>query len=434
MSRIAQVTYPNQVRVERPRFLKFDWYPVEVVTIVAGRGGEGKSSLVLADVAAGTRGQLQGDEGQRPLRALITAPEDAKGVQKARLVAAGADPDQWAFLDVNTEVNGEVYDSTPVLPHDIRVVGDALADFGADLWVVDPITSVIPGDLNKRDVVRAGLDPLTKLARDLHIAVVTIMHFNKGGGSASDKLSGSAAFRDVARSVLLVAHDKESDERVITVDKSNYSEAAGKSWSFRLDSQDVLDSAGAPMSVPLAVVEGETQTSVEQIINKPFEGQGEDEDRNAAQAFLLDYLESNGGEAKARDVIKAGYAAGFSEGDLKNARKRSKNPKMASRKAGVDKGWVWAIDVTPSEGVTKVSKVSPLRDVTPWTPSGVPVTPSPRLHLVADNPTPPPKRWTDPQWGEVELAGGKPFIRDRAMFSAWMKAGHPPIPVPEKSA
>lgn len=436
MTRRALVTFPDQVQVERPLFLKADWYPLDVVTIVAGRGGEGKSSLVLADVAAGTRGDLVGDVTGRA-RTLITAPEDAKGLQKARLIAAGAQGGQWAFLDVNrVDEDGELFDSTPVLPHDLHIIGDALYEFGANLWVIDPITSVIPGDLNKRDVVRAGLDPLTKLARDLHISVVAIMHFNKGGGTASDKLSGSAAFRDVARSVLLVAHDKDSDERVITVDKSNYSEAAGKSWSFRLDSAEVADEAGETMSVPRAVVVGETQTSVEEIINRTPEGADGDEDRNAAQEFIIDYLEGAGGEAKAGEVLKAGHGAGFSDTDLKNARKRLKSPKVVSRKSGFGSGWVWAIEVDTSQGVTKVSKVSVLRDVTPSTPSGDPVTPSPHLHLVADNPpTPPPEHtWTDPEWGEVRLVAGKPFVMDRDMFSRWRQAGQPHIPVPGRSA
>lgn len=439
MTRRALVTFPDQVQVERPLFLKADWYPLDVVTIVAGRGGEGKSSLVLADVAAGTRGDLVGDVTGRA-RTLITAPEDAKGLQKARLIAAGARNENWAFLDVNREdEDGELFDSTPVLPHDLHIIGDALYEFGANLWVIDPVTSVIPGDLNKRDVVRAGLDPLTKLARDLHIAVVTIAHFSKGQGNASDKLSGSAAFRDVARSVLLVAHDKSSDERVITVDKSNYSEAAGKSWSFRLDSAEVADEAGETMSVPRAVVVGETQTSVEQIINRAPEGADGDEDRNAAQEFIIDYLEGAGGEATARDVIKAGYAAGFSEKDLKNAKQRLKSPRVRSRKAGVKAGWVWAIEVDGREGLTKDSKDSCSGDVSSSSPS---VSPSvsepsqPHLHLVADNPpTPPPEHtWTDPEWGEVRLVAGKPFVMDRDMFSRWRQAGQPPIPVPGRSA
>lgn len=357
-TRRALVTLPGDVTITRPEFLKSDWYPVDVVTILAGRGGEGKSSLVIADVAAGTRGQLEGDRSGK-LRALLTAPEDSKGLQAARLQAAGADPAGWGFLDIATDLAGDTVESAPRIPDDLNAIGDALADFHADMWVIDPITAVIPGDLNKRDVVRAGLDPLTRLARDLNIAIVTIMHFNKGGGYASDKLSGSAAFRDAARSVLLVAHDKESDERVITVDKSNYSDAQGKSWTFRLDTANVTADNGLLMDVPLAVVTGESDTTVEQIINRsPTTEDAGDQDDCAS--WLRNWAASEGGELDAGEVRKVVDGAGFSWSAAKRARAKLA---MTTRREGFGKGShnIWTLPVTdPDPHRARIEPIEPM--------------------------------------------------------------------------
>jgi hypothetical protein len=324
------------------------------------------------------------------------------------------------------------------------------------LLVIDPISAVIPGDQNKVETIRAVLDPLTILARDLRIAVVGIMHFNKGGGRASDKLSGSHAYRDVARSVLVVAHDGDTGERVVTVDKSNYGESQGKSWTFTLESSDVLDAKGETMSVPCARVTGETDVSVEQIINRGPDTDSASEDRNAAQEFVLDFLEEHGGEASAGDVMKAGAGAGFDRQELKDARRRCKNPRIVSGKSGMSGGWVWSIETEgDAEGGTKVAKVACPENVPPsgeichlredLPPSERLSDPLPGAPIPETRPAPDavrerivstagavPATWTDPTWGVCTLPGKGPAqplaMRD---YSRWRKAGAPALDVPD---
>lgn len=351
-SRLGKLVDPAQVKAVRREWIKRDWYPCDVVTILAGHGGEGKSTFSLADVAAGSRGELHGRRWGRPVRSLIVATEDTASDQKLRLKAAGANLEHVRFFTV-TDPRGEELHFN--LELDLAELRSAAQHFGADLLVIDPLSSVTSGlDLNKAADMRKALDPLTMLARQLHVAVLVVHHFNKGGGNASRKMTGSEAIRDIARSVIHFAHDKETDERVLTFDKGNYSTYEGRSFNFELESAPAIDDAGNQMideegnleTVPVARLIGETDNSVERIINSLPQGQ-EEGDRNEARAFLLGYLSDNGGEVPAGDVLKAGHAAGFDDKQLKNARIRSKDPSIESRRATSGKGWVWAVEVSP---------------------------------------------------------------------------------------
>ncbi|KAB1647134.1 AAA family ATPase [Pseudoclavibacter sp. CFCC 14310] len=380
-ARRVALTKASDVTTTHQSFVAADLWPEDVLSLVAGRAGEGKSTWVLHKLAQATRGELEGDyQGQR-LTVAITATEDAKPLQRLRLEAAGADLDRVLFLDALLDVAGEDVEGVPRIPEDLPQIRRELDRASVKVWVIDPLTGLIAGDSNRRDDVRASLDPLAAIARDLHIAIVGVAHFGKGGGRASDKVSGSHAFRDTVRSLILIATDDETGDRVLTLDKSNYSTAAGKSWAFRLENTEVATSDGTIEDIAHVEEIGETEMSVSEIINREPAGDDDGEDRNAAQAFILDYLKNiDGLEAKAGDVLKAGRAAGFSDNELKHARKRSKDPRIASRKSGFGAGWVWGIDEDGAQGATKVPKVPAFENVASSAPS---VAPSPRTDNIA---------------------------------------------------
>ncbi|WP_309065348.1 hypothetical protein [Microbacterium sp.] len=138
---------------------------------------------------------------------------------------------------------------------------------------------------------------------------------------------------------------------MVTVDKSNYSRERGASFAFNLVSTPIYTDDGACTDVGRVQYLGDTDVTVSDIINRANGDAETVDDRNAAQAFLLDYLRDRDGyEAPAGEVIKAGRAAGFSDTDLKNARKRCRDPRIESQKSGFGAGWVWAIS---TEGVTE---------------------------------------------------------------------------------
>lgn len=340
------LTPAAMIRTRRQRWLWKDRIPLGTATIFAGRGGEGKSTFALHIAAQAIRGALTGDLHGMGTNILIISHEDDWGtVMNPRLKAANADLNSVYRLSIQwreDDITGEV---VPALPMDLGLIRQAVEETAARVIIFDPITSAIGGDLYKVADVRRALDPLAQLAQELDIAVIAIMHLTKGGGNASDKLSGSHGFRDVVRSVLLFATDDETDRRIVSVDKSNYSQERGASFAFNLVSTVVPTDDGEHTEVARVEFLGDSDISVSDIINRVHGEDGEQDDRNAAQSFLVDYLKSREAhEANAGDVIKAGRAAGFSEMDMKNARRRCRSPRVASRKSGFGSGWVWALE------------------------------------------------------------------------------------------
>lgn len=344
--RVVLLTPASQVAVERQAFVKQDWYPLDVVTLVAGRAGEGKSTLVLSDAAQATLGSLPGEYEGQQLTVAVTATEDTKSMQRARLEAAGADLNRVLFLDVANMVAGESLEAVPRIPEDLPGIRQTLIDSGAVLWIIDPITALVGGDTNRRDDVRAALDPLHALARELHISVVGILHFGKGAGYASDKISGSHAFRDVARSVLLVAHDDDTGEHVVTLDKSNYSQAAGTSWSFQLVDTPVPSTDGTVQHVPRVTGMTETDLDVGTIINREITTPGDDDDRTEAERWLTDYLQSAGGSAAAKAIITAAVSDGFSKATIQRAGKKL----CEKSSGGFQQPWTWTVKEGSHQG------------------------------------------------------------------------------------
>lgn len=346
-ARRVALTRASDVVTKHQPFILADLWPEDVLTLIAGRAGEGKSTWTLHKVAQATRGELPGDYAGQVLNVAITATEDSKPLQRLRLEAAGADLEHVVFLDAMLNVAGEDVEAAPRIPDDLPQIRRELERAGIKIWIIDPITGLIDGDTNRRDDVRASLDPLAAVARDLHLAVVGVAHFSKGGGRASDKVSGSHAFRDVVRSLILVAQDDETGDRVLTLDKSNYSTAAGTSWAFRLENTEVPTADGTIEDIAHVIEIGETELSVGQIINRDPDSDDGD-DRNEIEKFILEYITEAGGECLASEIEQVASRAGYTNQALRKARMRMKDPKITSKRTGFGKGskFTWRIDST----------------------------------------------------------------------------------------
>lgn len=329
--RHAIATPARAVTVTKPRFLHSPFIPSDVQTLIAGRAGENKTTLTIAIAAKATRGQLPGDMLHHPITVAFSAFEDPKGIQVARLKAAGADLERIRFIDMADTCDGQSIDTGMMIPADLPQIERLLESEDVGLWIIDPITSAVSGDTNKRDDVRHALDPLAALAQRLHIPIVEVLHFNKGAGYASDKISGSHAWRDTAKSVLLMARDETSGDIVLTIDKSNYSAAVGSSWSFPVRSVDVSTDDGQTVAVPVAGELTPTDTNVGEVINR----QMNPDDQNTGSGsstdvtdWLIEYLRE--GPAPFKQIMDAAREEGYTSKQLSNARTRADNPRVES--------------------------------------------------------------------------------------------------------
>jgi hypothetical protein len=268
--RILSLTPMSMVKPKRQRFFWYPYAPLGTMTNFAGRGGEGKSTYALSIAAKATNGLLEGEFKGRPQSVILVGHEDDLGtIVMPRLMAAGADTDRVFAMSIKTTVEGIDLQEVPSLAEDLSRIREAIEETAAKLIIIDPLTSMMGGaNLDKTADVRKSLNPFTALAAELDIAVIAIMHFRKGQGDTRDMLSGSHAFRDVARSVILFATDEESGQRIATVDKSNYSEARGESFAFNLVSARIELEDGEVATVARIQELGVSTVSVSDIVNR----------------------------------------------------------------------------------------------------------------------------------------------------------------------
>lgn len=268
-TRTLLTTPLSAVQITRQRWIMRDLIPQGVITILAGQAGIAKSTVLAHYIAAATLGNTDGDYQGQPLPVAIIAGEDDLGAQLVpRLRAAGADLDLVTSIDgVRVTIDGETWTAGANLTDDLAQIRETIKASGSKLLVIDPIISLMRGDSHRLEDVRSNLDPLHQLANDLGIAVVCVAHFNKGGGRAGDKVSGSHAFRDIARSLMVLAVDEQTDERILTVEKSNYSQAR-PSLAFTVDSVSVPTGAGESTTVGCARFLGPSDVTVQDLLDR----------------------------------------------------------------------------------------------------------------------------------------------------------------------
>lgn len=345
--RTLSLTRASEIRSVRPKWMWKDRIPLGTITIFAGRGGEGKSSFALYLSACINEGILEGDLAGQKSPVLIISHEDDWGtVMVPRLKATSANTDLIYRMSVATQIDETTLETVPAFPMDGDRLREAIEQTGARLVIIDPIPSTMGGDLHKVADVRRALDPLAAIAQEYGVAIIGVMHFNKGSGNASDKLSGSHAFRDAVRSLMLFATDDETGQRVVSIDKSNYSTSRGESFAFNLVSEVVETDDGERTEVGRVQYIGDTDLSVETIINR-VQGESDSQgERSDMERHIYEYLFEAGGSAEAKDVIRSGLAQGFREADLKKTRSRMTDPKVSTQRVGFGKGakYLWAMD------------------------------------------------------------------------------------------
>jgi hypothetical protein len=289
------------VKTTRQKWAAVNQVPLGTITILAGESGIAKSTVLGWFIAEWTQGRLEGDLFDRKATvAIINGEDDPSTVLKPRLQAAGADLDHVISLsDVRVQdETGEDWITAPGLQDDLHSIREQLIELGAKILIIDPIISLMQGDSHRLEDVRKNLDPLASLAADLGIAVICVAHFNKGAGKAGDKVSGSHAFRDIARSLLLLAVDEETDERILTVEKSNYSPIK-PSVAFQVDSVSVPTDSGEHAIVGRATMLGPSSVTVQDLLNRDTTVLGE------RSSDLIDYVNEHPEGVRAENVADA---------------------------------------------------------------------------------------------------------------------------------
>lgn len=341
----ADIVFRNfaDIQEKAAEWLWNGYLPKGMLTILGGAGGCGKSTLAVAFAATVANGGIwpDGTSCSRKGNVAIWSSEDLPDVTiKPRLLAAGLEPDNrgtW-LIEGSRNANGDVQAFDPA--KDMTSLRSELSYMGEiDLLILDPIVSVVAGDMHRANDVRRSLQPLVDLAAELNCAVVGITHFakNTAGKNSTERVIGSQAFSAVSRMVLVAAKDEESERRVLTRSKSNVSED-GEGFEYSIEALTL------PSGIPTTRVKwGEQIEGSARNILSDVEG---DEAQNGtskadvATSFLCRILAN--GPLAAQTVVTESLRQGIAPATLRRAREKLRI-KPEKGVGDMRSGWMWTL-------------------------------------------------------------------------------------------
>lgn len=306
----------SDIQPEEVQWLWYPYIPLGKLTVIQGDPGEGKTTFVLAVIAALTKGEaLPEREPLDPVNILYQTAEDGLAdTIRPRLDALGADCSRVLVID----------ESKRELSLSDERIRQAMEETGAKLLVLDPLQAYLGAevDMHRANEVRPILKRLGSVAEQMGCAVVLIRHLNKMQGQKSGHRGmGSVDFQAAARSVLLVGRTKEDPQlRIVVPDKSSLA-PEGESIAFALDPEQGFQWKGYCAYNAEELLGGSTK----QVQTKTM--QAEETLRN-----LLDK------PAPAEEILRRITAVGISERTLMTAKK---NLGVLSEKRGGQ--WFWRL-------------------------------------------------------------------------------------------
>lgn len=305
----------DTIEMKPVRWLLQDRVPLGSFGLLAGREGIGKSLLAYTLVADITRGRIDGVFKGQPRSVIICATEDSWAHTIApRLRGAGADLTMVFRVDVITKgINVEL-----LLPSDVEGL-TALIQERRDVAMVllDPLIARLASklDTHKDAEVRQALEPISRMADELGLVVLGIIHVNKG--KSQDPLNsvmGSRAFAAVSRFVIFVALDPDDeDRRLMGQAKNNLGRSDLPTRSFTVEDRLVTTNAqGEEIRTGVLVWGADDDRSIKDVL---AEAAREGKPRGDAAEWLESYLQAQVGPTASEDVraaaqdVAAGWAS-----------------------------------------------------------------------------------------------------------------------------
>lgn len=319
---------------QRTDWLWRDRIPLGELTLMAGRGNVGKSTVLAQQTAWITTGRMKGLYYGHPKPVIYVVNEDS--ISKTvlpRMIAAGADISLVYFLEMHT-VNGQ---TGLELPRDGERIRDLIDATGAVAVFIDPLSANVDGDTNKQKEMRRSFQAVRKIAEDMDIAIVGLAHLKKAlTTSLVEAIIGSSEQGNVARAVLGVVADPDTEHAfILSQEKSNLGPTDMPSFRYRLVTEYIDGSGGERIRTSRLEWLEETDTTVSDVLADQVLGQG---NTSEAIEWLHDFLEQEGPTAR-REVIGAARKEGFSQSAIERAKSRLKIRSVRSAVRGGAATW-----------------------------------------------------------------------------------------------
>lgn len=312
---LALVSF-NTIEKKTAEFLVPQYMPKGAITILAGEGGSGKTTVWCSIAAALSAGRMpffvQPEMLPRewsnipPQKVIVFSGEDsAEYVLKERLEKNGADCGNILTIPQSSEDFLNVTFSG-------RYIERVIQSEHPDLCIFDPIQSFVPDniDMGKRNAIRQCLQPLAGYGEKYGTTFLLVVHANKQSGVwGRRRMADSSDIWDIARSVLMLGEVAEGKTRYISQEKSNYG-VKGRSALFAIDDGAVRFCGYSDKRDREFVQEQSNFNRISPALD-------------TAEDFILEYLQ-DGKEHLVSDLDTAAQVDGISPASLKRAKNNLK--------------------------------------------------------------------------------------------------------------
>jgi AAA domain/Bifunctional DNA primase/polymerase, N-terminal len=336
--RSVSVLQGSEIQAQPITWLWDGYLPLGKLTLLAGAGGTGKSTIAfsLAGTITNAGHWPDGTCCHVAGNVLIWSSEDDPAdTIKPRLMAV--DANEWRYGVINGVVEEGVrcpFDAA----RDMDGLREAITRIGGiSLLVIDPIVSAVTGDMHKANDVRRSLQTIVDFAAEMNCAVLGITHFAKGtaGKNSAERVIGSQAFAALARMVLVAAKEEESNRRVFTRAKSNNSVDTG-GFSYSIEATTLERGIIATHVVWGEALEGSSRSILDTVENEPTEDASQ---LGIAKQFLIKQLSN--GPTPSKELLehaREGYSV-----SANTLRRAQKELGVVASKAAFVGGWMWAL-------------------------------------------------------------------------------------------
>lgn len=354
----AKLTKASTINPLAIKWLWPQWIASGKLTILAGAGGTGKTTVALNLAATLTNGGEWPDGAnctQEGNVLIWSSEDDAADTLIPRLIAAGADMDKVHIIEGRVGPKGQLESFDPATDLDAFRRSVSSID-GISLLILDPIVNLIKGDMHKANDVRRSLQGVLDFAEDTGCSILAISHFNKGsaGTSPTERVIGSQAFTAFARTVLVAGKQENNESRVLARAKSNISN----------------DQGGCVYTIELCTIETDSGVSIETtktVWGDCIEGSASEilsSVENADRSSCIDHAEEalkailQGGRILSGDATKAMEDNGFTPKQTRRVREKLQ-VRYTRMGSGKSMKTYWELPWSNSAELALVKKDSP---------------------------------------------------------------------------
>lgn len=232
----------SEIPMERLEWLFEGYLAKRKLSLLAGYGGIGKSSIALLWAAIVSNGATFPDgtpvvEG----KVIIWSAEDtASDTIVPRLVAAGAKLENILIIRGTRDADtgeGIPFDPATDIPIIVKAMDATGFKLSIGLVIIDPIVSAVAGDSHQGNQVRRSLQPIVDLADSMNCAVLGLTHFRKDsvGQRTDERVLGSIQFVNLARCVIAASKNKSTGRCVIVPTKYNNADDSNRGYEYHIE-------------------------------------------------------------------------------------------------------------------------------------------------------------------------------------------------------